>query len=313
MEKLDMKLNKETKKMFDVKNEKKIKKENKMIVSPVDKENNMKINNELRDDMSKMKIDGNTGNSITKNTCILPPEDKLYYLERENQTLIHNYGPELYDYSKELENISISPGYLTRHKIDSCVRTKMIDWMIEVLYAYNSDPPTLFLAIHLFDLYLSKSKSVLSNNDIHITGITCLYIASKMEDIIPLRMSHIKSKIGHNKFSEKEIRKKEKIILETIEFDIISTSTYDFIKTFIFDFCHNNREYINSLKMYCHIDCFENICLFLSKMMFHHEEFTTYKYSLKAIACIVAAFDILRSNSKNLSKEAEEFMRRWVR
>ena len=251
--------------------------------------------------------------SVSELNPRLSQDNKFYYIERENQHLINKYGTELYDYSKELENECVFKDLLVRHKVDPSVRTKMVDWMIEVLYAYHSDAPTLFLAVHLFDSYIAKSETVLTNNEIHLTGIVCIYLASKMEDLIPLRMSHVKAKIGHNKFSEKKIREKEKIILQTINFKMIATSTYDFVKTFIFDFYHNNQESIKKLNMYKHIECFENICLFLSKLMFHNEEFTNYKYSLKAIASIVTAFDILRSHAKDLSKDSENFMRQWVR
>jgi hypothetical protein len=36
-----------------------------------------------------------------------------------------------------------------------------------------------------------------------------------------------------------------------------------------------------------------------------------YRYSLKAIACIVGAFDIVRSNL-TLEKDCETFLRQWV-
>ena len=281
---------------------------------------NLTNSNELIDDTNtKLSNNITSQNSVNISTKSFEPnprlsqDNKFYYLERENQHLINIYGTELYDYSKELENECVFKDLLQRHKVDPSVRTKMVDWMIEVLYAYHSDAPTLFLAVHLFDSYIAKSESVLINNEIHLTGIVCIYLASKMEDLIPLRMSHVKAKIGHNKFSEKKIREKEKMILQTINFKMITTSTYDFVKTFIFDFYHNNQESIKKLNMYKHIDCFENICLFLSKLMFHNEEFTDYKYSLKAIASIVTAFDILRSHAKDLSKDSENFMRQWVR
>jgi len=235
------------------------------------------------------------------------------YEEKENTKLIQHHGPDVYDYSKEMEEkLKIPNNFLSKHKIDPNIRTKMVDWMIEVLVVYHSDEPTLFLAVHIMDQYFAKSKAALSNNDVHLIGITCLFIASKMEDIIPLRMSHVRSKIGHNKFSEAEIKKKEKQILEAIGYDLITSSTAEFIKTFIFDFLHNNKEHILKLDMADNIVQFDNICIFLAKMMLHSEEFSSINYSLKAIACIIAAFDILRSNSHSLTKDSENFIRQWI-
>jgi len=198
--------------------------------------------------------------------------------DKLNEILITNYGPEIYEFSMELEKLSFCPNNLKKHKIEPEIRTKMIDWMIEVLSAYNSDPQTFSLSVQLLDMYIARTSNVLTNNDIHLLGVCCMYIASKMEDIVPLRMNHVKSKISHNKFSEKEIKKKEKVILETINFETITSSTYDFIRTFIFDFIHNNRMQIFKLDMLHHIDVFDNVAIFLSKLIFHNEEFSNYKY-----------------------------------
>jgi hypothetical protein len=293
-----------------------------MLVSPVKKKKTRKSSglDQITQGVNSMKIDEDSTHDTysqdqddEEEEFNLPKEHPFFYLDRENQELIIHYGPDIYECSREMENtMDIREKFLSAHKIDSNVRCKMVDWMIEVLFAYNSDPPTFFLSVHLMDKFISKSLGTVNNNDVHLIGITCLYISSKLEDIIPLRMSHIKSKIGHNKFTEKEIKKCEKLILETLDFDIIATSTYDFIKTFIYDFCHNNKRFIKRLKMQNHIDNFDSVCVFLAKMLCHSEEFSHFNYSLKAIACIIAAFDILRSNSKKLSKEAETFMRQWV-
>merc|ERR1712032_1594834 len=121
-----------------------------------------------------------------------------------------------------------------------------------------------------------------------------------------------RTKISHGKFSESEIIKKERAILQTLEYDVIVSSNSDFIKTFVYDFIHNNRVQIDKLEMWHHIDAFENTTIFLSKLIQHDVEFNKYKESLKSVSCIVAAFDILRSNSNNFEKESEDFMRQWI-
>ncbi len=263
--------------------------------------------------MDMMKIDDE---ATMVNSLERPTDAKtngLFYLERENRVLIQNYGPELYEACRSMECKSeIPPNFINRHKVDGSVRTKMIDWMIEVLHVSESDKSTFFLSVHILDLFLFKTKTVLTNSDIHLIGVTCLYIASKMEDIIPLRMSTVKYRIGHGKFLEKDYKNCEKVILETLNFDLVATSSYDFVKTFIFDFCHNNHSSIKALKMSRHIASFESVCVYLAKLMCHSEEFSSYKHSLKALAAIIAAFDILRSNSKHLGQDGEGFMREWV-
>jgi len=213
-------------------------------------------------------------------------EKEIKHIDRENKNIIQHYGQEIYDYSKELdESGKISSDFLSKHKIDSKTRTKMVDWLIEVLEVYHADAPTLFLTVQIMDSFLSKNKSTLTNNDVHLIGICSVFLASKMEDIIPLRMSHVKSKIGHNKFTEQEIKKKEKEILQTINFDLIGTSTFDFIKTFFYDFCHNNKPQIVKLGLMKHIENFSNTCIFLAKMMLHSDIFLSLQLLFK-ICCL---------------------------
>ena len=222
-------------------------------------------------DQSKINISALENFKNKKDTYQIKHQEKL------NEILISNYGTEIYDFSVELENRNYVPFPLENHKIDSDIRTKMIDWMLEVLGAYNSEIFTFNLSVQIMDLYISKCKSVLSNNDVHLIGIVSMFIASKMEDICPIRMSHVRTKISHGKFSEKDIRKKEKMVLEALNFEVLTTSTSDFIKTFIYDFIHNNRMQIEKFEMWHHIDAFENVTIFLSKLIQHSVEFNKYK------------------------------------
>jgi hypothetical protein len=224
-----------------------------------------KTQNDLTDQLCQMKIYGDKPVS--------------YYGARENELVFDKYGAEIYNYILELDDLSYITDLLSRHKIDSSTRTKMIDWMIEVLWAYNSEPQTFFIAVHIMDLFISKCKCQLTNSDIHLLGVVCIYIASKMEDIIPLRMSNVKTNIGHNKFSEKQIKQVQKTILDIINFDIITTSTYDFIKSFFYDFLYNNnKEFKDFPDMTQLLDQLENTSVYLAKLLTHSDEFTCYKY-----------------------------------
>lgn len=78
-------------------------------------------------------------------------------------------------------------------------RTKMVDWMIEVCVSFKLEERTWFLAVAIFDKYLSLNKGtkVLHNSDVHSIGITSLYLASKYQDIQPINSFIAYEKIGH--------------------------------------------------------------------------------------------------------------------
>lgn len=256
----------------DTKNAKK--QENLNDKKEIDKDLKMEI------DSCEGKITADHSNNVISSMELYKTKKEIYekkHQEKLNHILISNYGSDIYNFSVELENQSFNPDPLKNHQIDSDIRTKMIDWMLEVLNAYNSEIYTFNLSVLIMDMYFAKSKTTLLNKDVHLIGICSLFIASKMEDIYPIRMSHVKTKISHGKFSEKDIRKKERAILEALNFEVITTSTSDFIKTFIYDFIHNNRSQIEKLQMWHHLDAYENVTIFLAKMISHSIEFNQYK------------------------------------
>lgn len=278
-------------------------------------------------EISKMNIESNDKVSIVCREQEIPSSpirkekrkeenkkvsEKDYYVHKENKKLMQQYGSDVYNFSQLLEQeLQLKSNFLDKHKVNPSTRTRMVDWMIEVFYAYKSDPPTFFLAIDILDRYLSSTKNI-SDNDIHLLGVVCIFIASKMEDLIPLRMIHIVKTISHNKFTERQIQKKEAQILNAIDFKLVTISTYDFIQTLFSDLAINNSGIISDLKMEKHINSLNNVCIFLAKLMTLDEKFYMYYCSLKAIACVICGFDIVRSNSKTLNTEMIDFLSQWI-
>ena len=123
-------------------------------------------------------------------------------------------------YLKTLESeFLIKDSHLAAHELKASYRAKMIDWMCEVLgvaFKNTCSDQTFFLAVSLLDRYiqaLETRSQVFKGSDLHITGIACIFIASKYEDVIPLHMSTVFSKIGHSKLSRESIIAKEQHIL----------------------------------------------------------------------------------------------------
>ena len=211
----------------------------------------------------------------------------------------------------QLDDINREGNILKKHKISSASRTKMVSWMMEIFSSYNSEPLTFFLSVNIMDMYLQKTNKIYTEDNFQLVGMVSMFLASKMEDIIPLHMVHIKSKIGHDKFTSKQITKLEKDILNVLDWDIVLITTYDVIKTFLADFNVNNTEMIQNLKLEVIGYDIEIISIFLAKLISLHESFFKYNNCIKAIGIIIAAFDILRSNY-NISQDAENFIRQWL-
>lgn len=102
----------------------------------------------------------------------------------------------------------------------------MVDWMVEVLNIAFSNicgDQTLFLAVSILDRYiqaLEMRKEVFKSSDLHITGVTCMFIASKYSDVQPLLLKTVFNKIGHSKIPAEAIVATEMKILQALGFKV---------------------------------------------------------------------------------------------
>ena len=126
--------------------------------------------------------------------------------------------------------------HLTRHGITEVGRARMIDWMFEVLTAFGMSEQTFFLSVQFMDRYISKKSACLGLDQLHIIGITSMFIASKYEDITPLFMPTIVTRIGHERFPKESILRQEKEILGTLCFKLASVPTVlEFLERYLTD------------------------------------------------------------------------------
>ena len=108
-----------------------------------------------------------------------------YILIKETEKIYINYSIELFQTSLKLDN-EIYPNFLNKHKLTKELRQKMANWLLEVVTSYEYSTKTYLTAVKLIDQYLSQTEKVVKNEDIHLLGSVCMFIASKMEEINPL-------------------------------------------------------------------------------------------------------------------------------
>ena len=149
------------------------------------------------------------------------------------------------------EDEKINENFLSNHKITEKMRTRMVDWMIEVLSNYKCDESTFFESVNIMDRYFKeceKKNIILLPQELHLIGIVSMFIASKYQDIYPLRLKVIQEKIAHGKLSCEEIKKKEEEFMKFLDYTFGFPSIWDFINLYIEEifFVENNNYHINS-------------------------------------------------------------------
>lgn len=103
--------------------------------------------------------------------------------------------------------------------------------MIEVLSSFSCTPNTFFVSIDIMDSFLTKTSRQFGVKDIHIIGVTSMLLASKMEEIIPFKVSTVVDKMTHGKMQKREIVNMEAEMLNTLGFRILdSPSLYVFVE-----------------------------------------------------------------------------------
>ena len=136
-------------------------------------------------------------------------------------------------YTRELELQHLTNDSLMKHKITPALRARMIDWMIEVLTNFKCDDQTFFLAVSLLDRYFKAKTETREISDLHIIGVTAMFIASKYEDIYPLKMRMVFEKIAHKKLAIEEIKALELDILKCIDYKIPAPTVLDFLRVYL--------------------------------------------------------------------------------
>jgi hypothetical protein len=250
------------------------------------------------------------GNELFKDEFL---RNDQYYLFLEKALMVDKYGKTMYEWNQDNEAKYLIPSdFLKKHGLSPEARERMVDWMIEVFSVNKSEPGTFELAVHIMDSYILNTNKILKDEDIHLIGLTSIYIASKMEEKIPMRLIHIVNNLGKGVFSKAEIIAMEKEIVETIEFDFFTAGTYDYLMTFFWDLKVNNGQILNDFKEHDVIDKYMKFCIFLSKLTLYNHKFAAYSTSLIAVGILTLGFDFLKRNNQIKEKKLMKFLQDWI-
>jgi hypothetical protein len=137
--------------------------------------------------------------------------------------------------------------FLSKHKIDGMLRARMLDWMVEVMSSYNFQNKTYFAGIEIMDAFFANCSEVLVPSQLHIVGVAAMFIATKMEEVYPLKMSTVYDKITHKKISIKELISMEHKLAETLNFEFVTSSFYELAVAKIANYLTLNNSYCQTV------------------------------------------------------------------
>ena len=111
-----------------------------------------------------------------------------------------------------------SPDYMDgQSEINWNMRYTLVDWLLMVHLRYHMLPETLWIAINIVDRFLTKR--VVSKVKLQLVGVTAMFIAAKYEEILAPSVDEFVF-MTEKGYTRDEILKGERIVLQTLEFNI---------------------------------------------------------------------------------------------
>ncbi|XP_022120191.1 G2/mitotic-specific cyclin-B3 isoform X3 [Pieris rapae] len=148
------------------------------------------------------------------------------------------YAMDIFNYLQSREPLFPIDDYLTRIKgITAWMRALLVDWMVEVQESFELNHETLYLAVKLVDLFLTRSsrklpeREHLNKEELQLLGASALFIASKFDERIPPLVDDFLY-ICDGAYTLNQLIKMEIKIVKTIDFDLGIPLSYRFLRRY---------------------------------------------------------------------------------
>lgn len=129
----------------------------------------------------------------------LPLSDQLDY---RNPQVLSEFSSDIYQtmLRDEVKNM-VDPNYLQKvqTEIKDTSRAFLIEWIIDVHRKFRLTPECLYVAIYIIDQFMSKKK--IQKNQLHLLGVSTLFLAAKYEEIYPPELRDFLA-VSENKFTK---------------------------------------------------------------------------------------------------------------
>ncbi|KAG6387693.1 hypothetical protein SASPL_152885 [Salvia splendens] len=152
--------------------------------------------------------------------------------DAKNPFGVVDYVEDLYAYYKKMEGVSrVLPEYMSQQPdINERMRAILIDWLIEVHHKFDLRKETLFLTVNLIDRFLAKQSVV--RKELQLIGLVAMLLACKYEEVaVPVVEDLVF--ISDKAYERKEVLKMEKLMLNTLQFNMSTPTAYVFMLRFL--------------------------------------------------------------------------------
>ncbi|KAL5521768.1 CLB2 [Sanghuangporus sanghuang] len=173
----------------------------------------------------------------------------------QDPCMVSEYTADIFNYLRHLEQLTMpNPNYMENQKeLAWKMRGILVDWLIQVHSRFRLVPETLFLCVNLIDRFLSAR--VVSLAKLQLVGVTCMFIAAKVEETIAPSVTNF-IYCTDSCYTEQEILQAEKYILKTLDWNLSYPPPYNFLRR-ISKADEYNVQTRTLGKYFCEVGCLE--------------------------------------------------------
>jgi hypothetical protein len=157
----------------------------------------------------------------------VPSWDDLDAEDADDPLMVSEYVVDIFDYLYDIEDkYLIDESYMNNQPdLDWDKRDVLVDWLIEVHSKFRLLPETLFLTVNLMDRYFSKRE--ITTDRLQISGLACLFIASKYEEIMAPSVNNFSYVMNG---SSEDVLHYERKILKATQYDLSYPNPLNYLR-----------------------------------------------------------------------------------
>jgi len=162
----------------------------------------------------------------------VPPKGVLDFdLETLGDPQQHSeYAMETFQYYKDRESAFRVPDYMNAQmEITDVMRGILVDWLVEVQESFELNHETLYTAVKMTDIYLSKKQ--VRKEDLQLVGATACLIACKVDERIPPMVDDFLY-VCDDAYTRDQLMKMERKMLSVVGFDLGYSLSYRFLRRY---------------------------------------------------------------------------------
>eukprot|EP01095_Lingulamoeba_sp_RSL-Kostka_P000491 TRINITY_DN10781_c0_g1_i1.p1 TRINITY_DN10781_c0_g1~~TRINITY_DN10781_c0_g1_i1.p1 ORF type:complete len:344 (-),score=110.85 TRINITY_DN10781_c0_g1_i1:52-1083(-) len=151
--------------------------------------------------------------------------------DKDDPMFVSEYVEDIFAFLRNKEREDHIPGTYMENQSDLKPhhRFLLIEWMQEVYYTLSLKSETLFLAVHLVDRVLSLRP--VSRSKLQLVAVGTILIAAKYEELWAPHVKDLRYTCDYA-FKKVEILKMERILLNTIDFNLGYPCALHFLRRF---------------------------------------------------------------------------------